>query len=169
MGATLAGTAGSVWAWWDFADAREWSAQSSAASVQPARIRAQGLAYAYRTRAVATIALSTAEVGAALAAARPLFNYLARSSSSRLLSILGRIMLTGTGWLLAPGLGALLSRIIVVAFLITLISTVIVIIFDDDSFEKWCRRSSFRINKGTKPYEPSDELPELYSALSEVI
>jgi hypothetical protein len=55
------------------------------------------------------------------------------------------------------------------AFWLGLVMTVIILILEDDALEKWCKRSTYRINKDADAYDINDELPALHSAFSEVI
>ena len=63
----------------------------------------------------------------------------------------------------------LLARLVLGAFWIGLIFTLIIYILEDDALEKWCKRSSFRLAKNSKPFEEQEELKVLHSAFSEVL
>ncbi|WP_426808127.1 T6SS effector BTH_I2691 family protein [Pseudomonas sp. WOUb67] len=165
-GAGLAGTGGLVLAWWDFSDAdkhiREAQNQESSA-------RSIRLASAYRARGAATIALALAEGGTAIAIAKPFFDYLSHSAKTKF----ARMLASSIG-ALAKKLGTqaarlLLARLVVGAFWLGLVLTIVIYLLEDDSLEKWCRRCCFRIGKTAKPYEEHEELKELHSAFSEVL
>lgn len=63
----------------------------------------------------------------------------------------------------------LLARLVLGAFWIGLVLTLIIYIFEDDALEKWCKRSSFRVGKNSEPYDEQEELMALHAAFSEVL
>jgi phage shock protein PspC (stress-responsive transcriptional regulator) len=63
----------------------------------------------------------------------------------------------------------LLARLVLGAFWIGLIFTLIIYILEDDALEKWCKRSSFRLAKNSKPFEEQEELKVLHSAFSGIV
>lgn len=118
---------------------------------------------------MATITLSLAELGTAIAVAKPFFDYLSQNAKAKLVR-----MLSASLGSLAKKLGTqaarlLLARLVLGAFWIGLVLTVIIYIFEDDALEKWCKRSSFRLAKNSKPFEEQEELKALHSAFSEVL
>ena len=162
-GASLAGTGGFVLAWWDFADGVQSFTPESVST------KSWTLSGAYHTRAMATLVLSTAEVGTAIATAKPLFDYFALNGRSKLTRVIARSF-----GRLASRLGAqtarfLLARLILGAFWVGLIVTALIFLLEDDALEKWCKRSSYRLEKAAKPHAEEEELAALHSALSEVI
>jgi hypothetical protein len=165
-GAGLAGVGGLILAWWDFADAIDHYRVSETSSTALHRGKSRVLFAAYGARGSATITLSLAEIGTAVAIAKPLFDYLARTSSNRIIRSLSTAMAE-----LAASLGTqtariLLARLILGAFWIGLAVTIIILIFDDDALEKWCKRSIYRKSREThEAHEEKNELKELYSAL----
>ncbi len=168
-GAGLAGIGGSLLAWWDFTDSVEHFNSSQGGATQRAQKNSRLLAATYFVRGMATITLSLAELGTAVAIAKPLFDYLSHNAETKL----ARMVSTSLGEL-AKKLGTqaarlLLARLILGAFWIGLVLTVIIYIFEDDALEKWCKRSSFRLAKNSKPFEEQEELKTLHSAFSEVL
>ncbi|MCO7518022.1 hypothetical protein NJF44_25170 [Pseudomonas guariconensis] len=168
-GAGLAGMGGMVLAWWDFADGIEHFKRSLGGLTVQRRKESKLLATAYTSRAMATITLSLAELGSAIAIAKPFFDYLAQSSKSRITTLLGRSM-----GMLAAKLGTqaarlLLSRLILGAFWIGLALTLIIFVLEDDALEKWCKHSTYRIDNHSKPYDEQEELAALHAAFSEVL
>ncbi len=63
----------------------------------------------------------------------------------------------------------LLTKSILGAFWVGLILTAIIFLLEDDALEKWCKRSSYRLDKSSKPYDELEELAALHSAFSEVL
>ncbi|EKT4485423.1 hypothetical protein QEM02_005629 [Pseudomonas putida] len=165
-GAGLAGTGGLVLAWWDFADANKHIREAQNKESSPRNIR---LASAYRARGAATIALALAEGGTAIAMAKPFFDHLSHSAKTKF----ARMLASSMGDL-AKKLGTqvarvLLARLVVGAFWIGLVLTIVIYLLEEDALEKWCRRCCFRIGKTAKPYKEHEELKELHSAFSEVL
>jgi len=72
-GAGLAGIGGSLLAWWDFTDSVEHFNSSQSDATQRAQKNSRLLAATYFVRGMATITLSLAELGTAVAIAKPLF------------------------------------------------------------------------------------------------
>ena len=165
-GAGLAGMGGFVLAWWDFVDANKHfrEAQGKASSVQ-----SQRLGYAYRTRGAATIVLALAEAGTAIALAKPFFDYLPLNNQNKTLRIIGRSLGSVASRLGTQAARLLLARLVLGTFWLGLILTVLIYIFEDDALEKWCKRSSYRLEKNTKSYDEQEELAALYSAFSEAL
>jgi hypothetical protein len=153
-------------AWWDFADANKYltEAQGKASSA-----RARGLGTAYRARGTATIVLVLAEAGTAIALARPFFDHLALNNENRILRFIGRSMGSLATRIGTQAARLLLARLVLGAFWLGLILTVIIYILEDDALEKWCKRSSFRLAMNSTPYEEQEELAALHSAFSEVL
>ncbi|MNC43093.1 hypothetical protein D3C75_919390 [compost metagenome] len=113
--------------------------------------------------------LSLAELGTAVATAKPFFDYLSQNAKTKLV----RMLSTSLG-ALAKKLGTqdarlLLARLVLGAFWIGLVFTLIIYIFEDDALEKWCKRSSFRVGKNSEPYKEQEELVALHAAFSEVL
>ncbi|MDH4842420.1 hypothetical protein E8E78_07860 [Pseudomonas sp. BN505] len=165
-GAGLAGTGGLVLAWWDFADADKHIREAQNKELSSRNIR---LASAYRARGAATIALALAESGTAIAMAKPFFDHLSHSAKTKF----ARMLASSMGEL-AKKLGTqvarvLLARLVVGAFWIGLVLTIVIYLLEEDALEKWCRRCCFRIGKTAKPYKEHEELKELNSAFSEVL
>jgi len=165
-GAGLAGTGGLVLAWWDFADANKHIREAQNKESSARNIR---LASAYRARGAATIALALAEGGTAIAMAKPFFDHLSHSAKTKF----ARMLASSMGEL-AKKLGTqvarvLLARLVVGAFWIGLVLTIVIYLFEEDALENWCRRCCFRIGKTAKPYKEHEELKELHSAFSEVL
>ncbi|MFP3407598.1 hypothetical protein SB757_23430 [Pseudomonas sp. SIMBA_065] len=165
-GAGLAGMGGFVLAWWDFVDANKHfrEAQGKASSVQ-----SQRLGYAYRTRGAATIVLALAEAGTAIALAKPFFDYLPLNNQNKTLRIIGRSLGSVASRLGTQAARLLLARLVLGTFWLGLILTVLIYIFEDDALEKWCKRSSYRLEKNTKSSDEQEELAALYSAFSEAL
>ncbi|WP_447740574.1 T6SS effector BTH_I2691 family protein [Pseudomonas laurentiana] len=168
-GASLAGTGGLVLSWWDFVDAAEHYryAQNSAAghSTKKSRI----LALAYSSRALATITLSLAEAGSAVATAKPFFDSLSRNTQNKIVKMLAKSMAALASKLGTQAARLLLTRLILGAFWVGLVITIIIYIFEDDALEKWCKRSCFQLGKKSNHYEEYEELSKLHAAFSEVI
>ncbi|MGO3987274.1 T6SS effector BTH_I2691 family protein [Pseudomonas sp. SAS7] len=165
-GAGLAGTGALVLAWWDFADANKHIREAQNKESSARNIR---LASAYRARGAATIALALAEGGTAIAMAKPFFDHLSHSAKTKF----ARMLASSMGEL-AKKLGTqvarvLLARLVVGAFWIGLVLTIVIYLLEEDALEKWCRRCCFRIGKTAKPYKEHEELKELHSAFSEVL
>ncbi|WP_338747341.1 T6SS effector BTH_I2691 family protein [Pseudomonas putida] len=165
-GAGLAGTGGLVLAWWDFADANKHIREAKNKESSARNIR---LASAYRARGAATIALALAEGGTAIAMAKPFFDHLSQSAKTKF----ARMLASSMGEL-AKKLGTqvarvLLARLVVGAFWVGLVLTIVIYLLEEDALEKWCRRCCFRIGKTAKPYKEHEELKELHSAFSEVL
>ncbi|WP_442757872.1 MULTISPECIES: T6SS effector BTH_I2691 family protein, partial [unclassified Pseudomonas] len=168
-GASLAVTGGFVLAWWDFADAAQQLIYRQQNLTKQSTKKPGTLALAYASRALATITISLAEAGTAIAIAKPLFDHLSQNAKTKLV----RMMTTSMG-ALANKLGTqaarlLLARLVLVAFWIGIILTLIIYILEDDALEKWCKRSCFRTHKNIKPYEEQEELSALHSAIGEVL
>jgi hypothetical protein len=165
-GAGLAGTGGLVLAWWDFADANKHIREAKNKESSARNIR---LASAYRARGAATIALALAEGGTAIAMAKPFFDHLSQSAKTKF----ARMLASSMGEL-AKKLGTqvarvLLARLVVGAFWVGLVLTIVIYLLEEYALEKWCRRCCFRIGKTAKPYKEHEELKELHSAFSEVL
>ncbi|HDS1800657.1 TPA: hypothetical protein QEM77_003365, partial [Pseudomonas putida] len=168
-GASLAGAGGFVLAWWDFADAAQQLIYRKQNFTEQSTKKPRTLALAYASRALATITISLAEAGTAIAIAKPLFDHLSQNAKTKFV----RMMTTSMG-ALANKLGTqaarlLLARLVLGAFWIGLILTLIIYILEDDALEKWCKRSSFRTHKNIKPYEEQEELSALHLAIGEVL
>ncbi|UVL01459.1 hypothetical protein LOY26_13320 [Pseudomonas sp. B21-047] len=165
-GAGLAGMGGFVLAWWDFVDANKHfrEAQGKASSVH-----SQRLGYAYRARGAATIVLALAEAGTAIALAKPFFDYLSLNNQNKTLRVIGRSLGSVASRLGTQAARLLLARLVLGTFWLGLILTVLIYIFEDDALEKWCKRSSYRLEKNTKSYDEQEELAALYSAFSEAL
>ncbi|WP_409313335.1 T6SS effector BTH_I2691 family protein, partial [Pseudomonas putida] len=168
-GASLAVTGGFVLAWWDFADAAQQLIYRQQNLTKQSTKKPGTLALAYASRALATITISLAEAGTAIAIAKPLFDHLSQNAKTKLV----RMMTTSMG-ALANKLGTqaarlLLARLVLGAFWIGIILTLIIYILEDDALEKWCKRSCFRTHKNIKPYEEQEELSALHSAIGEVL
>ncbi|MFK0096190.1 T6SS effector BTH_I2691 family protein [Pseudomonas sp. NPDC090592] len=168
-GAGLAGIGGSLLAWWDFTDSVEHFNSSLSGASKRAEKNSRLLAATYFARGMATITLSLAELGTAVAIAKPLFDYLSRSAKIKAVRMFSKSMS-----ILAKKLGTqaarlLLARLILGAFWVGLALTIIIYIFEDDALENWCKRSTYRLTKSSKPYSDEEELAELYSALNEVL
>ena len=168
-GASLAVTGGFVLAWWDFADAAQQLIYRQQNLTKHSTKKPGTLALAYASRALATITISLAEAGTAIAIAKPLFDHLSQNAKTKLV----RMMTTSMG-ALANKLGTqaarlLLARLVLGAFWIGVILTLIIYILEDDALEKWCKRSCFRTHKNIKPYEEQEELSALHTAIGEVL
>ncbi|MFP3994817.1 T6SS effector BTH_I2691 family protein [Pseudomonas capeferrum] len=168
-GAGLAGMGGMVLAWWDFADAAEHFNYRQDDLNGKSTTKSQALAPAYALRSLATITLSFAEAGTAIAIAKPFFDYLSHNAKTKLVR-----MLASSSGVLAKKLGAqaarlLLARLVLGAFWIGLALTIVIYLFEDDALEKWCKRSCFRIGKNSKLFEELEELSALHAAFSEAL
>lgn len=169
-GAGLAGMGGFVLAWWDFSDASVKFGEAKSGQIAEFQARfATLLSTSYFIRAVATITLSLAELGTAIAIAKPFFEYLAQKGGSRLQLSIGTIGGRIATQLGTPAMRLLLARLVLGAFWIGLAITVVIWIFDDDALEKWCKRSVYRVNSEGTPFQAGEELRSLYTALSEVV
>ncbi|SIS08792.1 T6SS effector BTH_I2691 family protein [Pseudomonas putida] len=168
-GASLAGTGGLVLAWWDYSDSSRHLKELQGTSKSHPAYKSGILAFTYVTRATATIALSLAELGSAIAIAKPLFDHLSKNSRSKIIHTLSRSASVLAGKLGTQAARLLLARLVLGAFWLGLVMTVIILILEDDALEKWCKRSTYRINKDADAYDINDELPALHSAFSEVI
>ncbi|WPE28202.1 hypothetical protein PshuTeo1_39380 [Pseudomonas hunanensis] len=168
-GASLAGTGGLVLAWWDYSDSSRHLKELQGTSKSHPAYKSGILAFTYVTRATATIALSLAELGSAIAIAKPLFDHLSKNSRSKIIHTLSRSASLLAGKLGTQAARLLLARLVLGAFWLGLVMTVIILILEDDALEKWCKRSTYRINKDADAYDINDELPALHSAFSEVI
>lgn len=168
-GAGLAGIGGSLLAWWDFTDSADHFISSHHGPTRQAQKNSRLLAATYFVRGMATITLSLAELGTAVAIAKPLFDYLSQNARTKAVRALSKSMS-----ILAKNLGTqaarlLLAHLILGAFWVGLALTIIIYIFEDDALEKWCKRSTYRLTKSSKPYSNEEELAELYSAFNEVL
>ncbi|WP_409282893.1 T6SS effector BTH_I2691 family protein [Pseudomonas putida] len=168
-GASLAGTGGLVLAWWDYSDSSRHLKELQGTSKSHPAYKSGILAFTYVTRATATIALSLAELGSAIAIAKPLFDHLSKNSRSKIIHTLSRSASVLAGKLGTQAARLLLARLVLGAFWLGLVVTVIILILEDDALEKWCKRSTYRLNKDADAYDINDELPALHSAFSEVI
>ncbi|MND99708.1 hypothetical protein D3C80_920990 [compost metagenome] len=162
-GAGLAGMGGFVLAWWDFADGVKNHTQHSAST------KSWALSGAYFTRALATLALSIGELGTAIGIAKPLFDRLTINNQSKLIRLVGRSLGSLATRLGTQAARLLLTKLILGAFWVGLILTAIIFLLEDDALEKWCKRSSYRLDKRSKPYDEREELAALHSAFSEVL
>ncbi|MGG6352594.1 T6SS effector BTH_I2691 family protein, partial [Pseudomonas putida] len=166
-GASLAGIGGGMLAWWDFTD---WLQHlRSDPTTKQGKRKSRILATAYALRGVATITLSLGELGTAIAIAKPLFDHLANSSANKIVRLLSQSMSGLAKRLGTQAARLLLVRLVLGAFWIGLVLTVIIYIFEDDALEKWCKRSSFRVGKNSEPYKEQEELVALHAAFSEVL
>ncbi|MGE8324347.1 MAG: hypothetical protein ACN6OX_14875, partial [Pseudomonas sp.] len=168
-GASLAGMGGLIFAWWDYADGSHYFNDFQASKKSHSTYKSGGLAFTYYARATATIVISLAEFGTAVAIAKPLFDHLSHNSQSKLVQLLSRSASTLAGKLGTPAARVLLSRLVLGAFWLGLVLTVIIYVFEDDALEKWCKRSTFRVKKIAKVYDTQEELVELHSAFGEVL
>ena len=123
----------------------------------------------YFTRALATLALSIGELGTAIGIAKPFFDRLTTNNQSKLIRLLGRSFGSLATRLGAQAARLLLTKLILGAFWIGLVLTAIIFLLEDDALEKWCKRSSYRLDKSSKPYDEREELAALHSAFSEVL
>ena len=162
-GAGLAGMGGFVLAWWDFADGVKNHTQHSAST------KSWALSGAYFTRALATLALSVGELGTAIGIAKPLFDRLTINNQSKLIRLVGRSLGSLATRLGTQAARLLLTKLILGAFWVGLILTAIIFLLEDDALEKWCKRSSYRLDKSPKPYDELEKLAALHSAFSEVL
>lgn len=162
-GAGLAGMGGFVLAWWDFADGVKSHTQTSAS------MKSWTLSGAYFTRALATLALSIGELGTAIGIAKPLFDRLTINNQSKLIRLVGRSLSSLAARLGTQAARLLLTKLILGAFWVGLLLTTIILLLEDDALEKWCKRSSYRLDKSSKPYDEREELAALHSAFSEVL
>lgn len=162
-GAGLAGTGGFVLAWWDFADGVKNHTQHNVST------KSWTLSGAYFTRALATLALSIGELGTAIGIAKPFFNRLTINNQSKLIRLVGRSLGSLATRLGTQAARLLLTKLILGAFWVGLLLTAIIFLLEDDALEKWCKRSSFRLEKNSKPYDEREELAALHSAFSEVL
>jgi fermentation-respiration switch protein FrsA (DUF1100 family) len=166
-GAGLAGLGGGMLAWWDFAD---WHKHlESEPTTKQGRKESRILATAYALRGAATITISLAEIGTAVAIAKPLFEHLTNSHSNKIVKLLGRSMTGLANTLDTQAARLLLARLVLGAFGIGLALTLVIYIFEDDALEKWCKRSCFRSGNGSNIYEEQEELRALHSAFGEVL
>jgi len=165
-GASLAGAGALVVVWLDIVDGRRHlrEVQSGKASTGNSEI----LMTAYYTRVVSTITLAGAELGAAIAFAKPLFEHLAKSNKNPVLKYMGESLGRIAGRIGSQAARLLLSRLALGAFWVGLAVTLIIFLFDDDALEKWCKRSSYRTSGSTDTFNEKDELPALFNAFSEV-
>lgn len=168
-GATFAGVGGVILAWWDFVDGAQHLREANSQGGQQSRGRSRALTGAYSARALATITLSAAELGTAIAIAKPLFDHFANRSKTKLF----RIVALGVSKL-ATKLGTevarlILTRVVLGAFWIGLAITLIIWILDDDALEKWCKHSTYRVGRKNDPIHEEKELAELFYALKGVI
>ncbi|WP_284360393.1 T6SS effector BTH_I2691 family protein [Pseudomonas putida] len=168
-GAGLAGVGGSLLAWWDFTDWLENFNDSHAGHTKLTQKKSRLLATTYLVRGMATITLSLAEIGTAIAVAKPFFDYLSQNAKTKLAKTLSTSLGALAAKLGTQAARLLLARLILGAFWIGIVLTVIIYIFEDDALEKWCKRSSFRLAKNSKPFEEHEELKTLHSAFSEVL
>jgi hypothetical protein len=167
-GAGLAGMGGFVLAWWDFADASEHFKNSLDGPIGQSKKNSKLLAITYFVRAAATITLTLVELGTAVAIAKPLFDHLSRNARTKFVR-----MLASAAGSLAKSLGTqtarlVLTRLVLGAFWAGLALTILIYLFEDDSLEKWCKHSSFRIGRSSNAYEKQEELIALHSAFREV-
>ena len=164
-GAVLAGVGGLVLAWWDFSDGMQRHSQAKNSTNADTRNRSQMLTRAYYARALATITLSAAEFGTAVAIAKPLFDYWAstakRNSTRSMLLNISKV----SGMLGSQAARLMFARILFGAFWIGLVLTIIISIIEDDALQKWCRRCCYRIDLSTRQFRDNQELTELFSAL----
>lgn len=169
-GASLAGVGGSVLSWWDFADWKDHHTEKRHGPTPQSRRRSSVIANAYAARGVATISLSLAELGTAIAIAKPFFDYLTLTSDNKLIRMLGSTMSDLSASLGSQTARLILARLVLGAFWVGLAITVLIIIFDDDALEKWCKQSIYRSNRAhNKVLAEKSELKELFSALRGVI
>ncbi|MFJ2983188.1 MULTISPECIES: DotU family type IV/VI secretion system protein [unclassified Pseudomonas] len=169
-GASLAGIGGLVLSWWDFADWKDHYTENRHGPTPQSRRRSSVIAIAYAARGVATISLSLAELGTAIAIAKPFFDYLTLTSENKLIRILGSTMSELSASLGSQTARLLLARLVLGAFWIGLAITVLIIIFDDDALEKWCKQSIYRSNRAhNKVLAEKIELKALFSAVRGVI
>ncbi len=82
-GAGLAGVGGGMLAWWDIADAVEYFKSGLDGPSGQIRKKSKLLATSYFVRAAATITLSLAELGTAIAIAKPLFDHLSLNARTK--------------------------------------------------------------------------------------
>lgn len=165
-GAGLAGMGGLVLAWWDFVDGVQQLKGVNASN--PSRNTSAVLSAVYFTRVFAVVTLSLAEVGTALAIAKPFFDSLARTTSNMLLGSFANALSGLSRKLGTNAARLLLSRLVLGAFWIGIAATIIILIFEDDALEKWCKRSVYRLDRQKSPFNADEELSELYSAFREI-
>ena len=161
-GAGLAGTGGFVLAWWDFAD----GAQNLTKNISS---KSWILSGAYLTRAMTTLALSLGELGTAIAIAKPFFEYLALNKQNKFIRLFAKSLVRLAERLGTHSARLLLAKLILRTFWAGVIITALIFVFEDDALEKWCRRSTYRLNKNSKPYNEKEELAELHAAFSEAL
>ncbi|WP_447733917.1 T6SS effector BTH_I2691 family protein [Pseudomonas shirazensis] len=166
-GAAMANAGGLISIWWDIQDSIKLAGEAST-NLTPRK----GLLFtAYASRVTATFLLLGAQSALAFSQAGPLFTWWAsRTGNPALTAVIQG--LSNTSARLAANRVALtlLGRIGWQAGLIILAATVIIIVLDDDAFEKWCDRCCFSAKKEADRYKKdSDELSALFNATSELL
>ncbi|MEK2611303.1 hypothetical protein WLF18_19550, partial [Pseudomonas shirazensis] len=166
-GAAMANAGGLISIWWDIQDSIKLAGEAST-DLTPRK----GLLFtAYASRVTATFLLLGAQSTLAFSQAGPLFTWWAsRTGNPALTAVIQG--LSNTSARLAANRVALtlLGRIGWQAGLIILAATVIIIVLDDDAFEKWCDRCCFSAKKEVDRYKKdSDELSALFNATSELL
>jgi hypothetical protein len=168
-GAGLAGVGGMVFAWWDMVDGAQRFREPTNRSAGQSGVRSRTLGGAYFARALATVTLSAAEFGTALAVAQPFFNYLATRIENKFVLNFVKGLSSAAGMLGTQMARLILARVVLGAFWISLAITLIIWILDDDALQKWCKRSIYRLYRETDEYKEENELIEFFAAVKGVV
>lgn len=161
-GAGLGGIGFGVMGWLDYVDGVKHIRRANASG----EATELWLGRAYLVRSFATITMSTAGAGTAMAIAAPFFNdLLSRRAESLALSTLASI----SGSLATPAMRLLLARLVMGMFWVGMAITIVIWLLDDDAMEKWCKGSVYRIERGRDAHKAEDELSDLFKALGEIV
>jgi hypothetical protein len=166
FGVALASAGGIVSIWWDINDAFDVGKKARVSG----SLRQASISSAYAIRAVSTVALLSAQGLTAFSQAGAYMRLLSLNASRKSIS-------TGLGFLsnLAGQFAArhavllLLGSFLWIAGAAVLLTTLIIIIMDEDALEKWCDKCCYSINHGSDQYPNAEvEFSALISSLEEI-
>lgn len=163
---SLAAFAGGIGAAYDFVDAKD--------ALRRERVP---LVFALYVRGGAQMMSAFLGVAIGFSFCGPLFEYLAKRSSSSAGQAGWGLMARSATWLARPAAGATVARVVILLRVVSCLTwvslglTVLMFVFMDDALEDWCERSVFRSNPqaSDKSFTALEvELQELYVAFQEV-
>ena len=128
-----------------------------------------GLSAVYFARGFAGLALSGSGSLLAIAAARPFFEHVAKTSSHKAAAEFAKLFATASIRLGAEGAQKLLTRLLIGSNVVFWGVTGIWYLVAPDALESWCDESVFRDNDADGYADMVTELSELWMAVGEVI
>jgi hypothetical protein len=166
FGASLAAAGGIVSIWWDATDTAESLGKARASS----SFRQYSISVVYGSRAAATALLISTQSTIALSQAGAYFRFLGMKSTDKNIKILMNIIARTSAQLAGRhAIMLLLGSVLWIAGAALIISTVILLIIEEDDLEKWCDSCCYSLNHFSKKFTSLEsELEELTKAIRSV-